>query len=67
MKVLERDEWVSCIDCHLCKKNTPTKETYTIELKKIFFGVEGFCNVKICKECHREEKLTNLFKSEKQE
>ncbi len=62
-----KDLWVSVVDCHLCKKQTPTKETNIIPLDYEYFGVKGFMYVSICKECHRDYQLNKVFKSEKQE
>ena len=51
-----KDEWVSFVECHLCKKQTPTKESSIIDIPKYLFG-----KARICKECHREEQLNKLF------
>jgi hypothetical protein len=58
-----KDEWVSFVECHLCKKQTPTKESSIIDIPKYLFGINGngFMNSRICKECHREEQLNKLF------
>jgi hypothetical protein len=53
---LRKDEWVSFVECHLCKKQTPTKESSIIDIPKYLFG-----KARICKECHREEQLNKLF------
>ena len=62
-----KDHWMTVVDCHFCKKQTPTKESYITENHCSAFGVTGYWNVRICKECHREKQLSNIFKSEKQE
>jgi hypothetical protein len=53
------DQWVTPVECYLCKKTT--KETYTTSVNGVFFGVEGYNNVIICKECHRESQLNKLL------
>jgi hypothetical protein len=60
---LDKDKWVSVIDCHFCKKQTPTKEAISTPVDSEYF----IMYVAMCKECSRESKLNNLFKSEKQE
>jgi hypothetical protein len=60
-------EWISVVYCHHCKSQTHTKETFISSVKSIHFGVKSYTNVRICKECHREQQLNKLFKSEKQE
>lgn len=62
-----KDQWVSVIDCHFCKKQTPTKEAISTPVDYEYFGTKGIMYVAMCKECNRESKLNNLFKSEKQE
>ena len=62
---LDKDKWVTVVDCNSCKSKTPTKETHTIPVDYEYF--KGYKYVRVCKECHRESKLNNLFKSEKQE
>ena len=57
----ENGKWVSAVDCHLCKKQIPTKESYISSAKGVFFGVEGYTNVRICKECNREKQLSKLI------
>lgn len=65
MNVLDRfarkDEWVSVIDCHLCKKQTPTKEAISTPVDYEYFGVKGYMYVAMCKECHRESQLNKLI------
>lgn len=61
------EEWVSVTDCHICKKQIKTNESYRIPVEKKFFGVKGHMNVEVCKECYREEQLEKLFKSENTE
>lgn len=71
MNILDRfaypDEWISVIYCHLCNKSIPIKESFEVKRDCEYFGVNGFMNVRVCKECYREKQLNNLFKSEKQE
>ena len=67
MIIKDRDEWVSVVDCHYCKSQTPTKETHIVSVDYEYFGVKGYKYVQVCKECNREEQLNELFKSEKQE
>lgn len=63
-----KDQWVSVIDCHFCKKQTPTKEAISTPVDYEYFSTtKGIMYVAMCKECNRESKLNNLFKSEKQE
>jgi hypothetical protein len=65
MNILDRlareDEWVSVVDCHLCNKQTPTKETHIIPVNYEYFGVKGYKYVQVCKECHREEQLNKII------
>jgi hypothetical protein len=65
MNILDRlareDEWVSVVDCHLCNKQTPTKETHIIPVDYEYFGVKGYMYVQVCKECHRESQLNKLL------
>lgn len=61
------DQWVSVVDCNNCKNQIPTKETHIVSVEGQYFGVVGYMNVRICKECYREQQLNKLFKSEKQE
>jgi len=61
------DQWVSVVECNNCKNQIPTKETHIVSVEGQYFGVDGYMNVRICKECYREEQLDKLFKSEKQE
>lgn len=54
-------------DCHLCQKETPFSDMTTIKVDYEYFGVSGFKYELVCKECHRDHQLNELFKSEKQE
>jgi hypothetical protein len=56
-----KNHWTTVVDCHLCKKQTPTKESYITENYCSAFGVAGHWNVIICKECHREKQLSKLI------
>ena len=67
MNIIDKNEWISVIDCHFCKKQTPTKEAISTPVDYEYFGTKGIMYVAMCKECNRESKLNNLFKSEKQE
>ena len=67
MNIIDKNEWVSVIDCHFCKKQTPRKEAISTPLEYEYLGSKGTMYVAMCKECNRESKLNNLFKSEKQE
>jgi hypothetical protein len=57
---MNKDQWVSVVECHLCKSQTPTKETYIIPVDYEYFGVKGNIHEYICKECYRENKLNEL-------
>lgn len=67
MNIIDKKEWVSVIDCHFCNKAIPTKEAISTPTDYEYFGVNGTMYVAVCKECSRESKLNNIFKSEKQE
>ena len=56
-----KDHWMTVVYCHLCKKRTPTKESYITENHCSAFGVTGYWNVRICKECNREKQLNQLI------
>jgi hypothetical protein len=58
---LDKDKWVSVIDCHFCKKQTPTKEAISTPFEYEYFGVNGTMYVAVCKECHRESQLNKLI------
>jgi hypothetical protein len=58
---MNRDQWVSVVDCHFCKKQTPTKESILTEIQCEFFGAKGVMYVNTCKECHRESQLNKLI------
>jgi hypothetical protein len=64
MNILDRfaypDEWVSVVNCNDCKKQTPTKESFEVQRDCEYFGVNGFMNVRVCKECYREQQLNKL-------
>jgi hypothetical protein len=51
--------------CHLCEKQTPTKETHTINIdsRSEILGFPGVTvSVQlICKECHRDHQLEKLI------
>jgi hypothetical protein len=57
-----KDEWVSVVDCHHCKKQTLTKETTIISIDYDYFGTKGKTYVNLCKECHRDHQLNKLIK-----
>ena len=61
MNIIDKDEWVSVVDCHLCKNGTPTKESSIIQVPRTVFGINGFMNVRVCKECYRESQLNKLI------
>jgi hypothetical protein len=61
MIIKDREEWVSVIYCHFCKKQTPTKETYIVPVDYEYFGVKGYKYIQVCKECHRESQLNKLI------
>lgn len=56
-----KDEWVSVVDCHHCKKQTLAKETTIIPVNYEYFGVKGYKYVQVCKECHRDHQLKKLI------
>lgn len=58
---LDKDKWVSVIDCHFCKKQTPTKEAISTPTDYEYLGVNGTMYVAMCKECHRDSKLNKLI------
>jgi hypothetical protein len=58
---LDKDEWVSIIDCHFCNKAIPTKEAISTPTDYEYFGVNGTMYVAMCKECHRESQLNKLI------
>ena len=64
---LDKDIWVTVVDCNFCKSQTPTKETHIVSVDYEYFGVKGYKYVQVCKECNREEQLNELFKSENTE
>ena len=55
------DQWVSVIDCHFCKNQTPTKEAISTPLEYEYLGTKGTMYVATCKECHRESQLNKLL------
>lgn len=63
-----KDQWVSVVECHQCKKITPTKETTIISIDYNYSETKGktltkgktFVNV--CKECHRDTQLDKLLR-----
>jgi hypothetical protein len=55
------EEWIMVVDCHLCKNETPTKESSIIQVPRTVLGINGFMNVRVCKECHRESQLNKLI------
>jgi hypothetical protein len=57
MKLYSKDGWISVVDCYLCKKQTPLKESYINEYYHPVFGVI----VRICKECNREKQLNKII------
>jgi len=61
MIIKDRDEWVSVVDCHYCKSQTPTKETHIVEVDYKYFKGTGRMYVQVCKECHRESQLNKLI------
>jgi hypothetical protein len=61
MIIKDRDEWVSVVDCHYCKSQTPTKEAISTPVNYEYFGTKGIMYVAMCKECHRESKLNKLI------
>jgi hypothetical protein len=61
MSIKHHVHWTTVVDCHFCKLETPTKETHTILVDKEYFGVKGYTNVRICKECYREYQLNKLI------
>jgi hypothetical protein len=61
-KVFQKpDQWVSVVDCHLCKSKTPTKETHIVSVDYEYFDVKGYKYVQVCKECYRESQLNKLI------
>ena len=59
----EIEDWVSMnspIDCYLCQKQIPTKDSSTISIDCEYFGVIGYMLVRVCKECGRESSLNKL-------
>ena len=59
MNIIDKDEWVSVIDCHFCKKQTPTKESFEVQRgATVKMGAKIYGRV--CKECHRESQLNKL-------
>jgi len=57
-----KDQWVSVVECHQCKKITPTKETTIISIDYNYSGTGGKTFVNICKECHRDTQLNKLLR-----
>ena len=61
---MSKDQWLSVIECHLCKSYITSKEAYITlvdyEYRDRHFGTKGKMAVDICKECHREKKLKEL-------
>lgn len=56
----EKESWVLTVECHLCKKEIPTKEASITTIDCEYFGAIGFMYVKVCKECDRDKKLNEL-------
>jgi hypothetical protein len=57
---MSKDQWLSVIECHLCKSKTTSKEAYITLVDYEYYGTKGKVSVDICKECHREKKLKEL-------
>jgi hypothetical protein len=57
---MSKDQWLSVIECHLCKSYITSKEAYITLVDYEYFGTKGNMFVDICKECHRENKLKEL-------
>lgn len=60
---MNKQEWIAVAECHFCESVAPTKECF-------IYKYDGFVDVIVCKECHRDSqliKLGDIFKSEKQE
>jgi hypothetical protein len=57
---MSKDQWLSVIECHLCKSYITSKEAYITLVDYDYFGTKGNMAVDICKECHRENKLKEL-------
>jgi hypothetical protein len=66
MNIKEDYEW-NYRDCYLCKTSTPQKEMCTATLDYEGFGLKGTHRVQVCKECHRDNQVNRLFKSENTE
>jgi hypothetical protein len=57
-----KDQWVSVVECHHCKKITPTKETTIISIDYNYSQTVGKTFVNVCKECHRDTQLNKLLR-----
>jgi len=58
MKV--KESWSSTVECHLCKKEIPKKESSITTIDCEYFGAKGYMYVNVCKECDRDKKINEL-------
>lgn len=59
--MIKKFEQFANVTCHICKNIVKNNESFTISIDSEFFGVKGWKNILICKECHREHQLSKLI------